>query len=227
MALPIFPLHRLSVDSITPTVRKRTISGGTSISGEEDVIQTDGGGRIEVTVDGVQLDDPETQRLWNAWDAYLSGGVNECLVPLVTLGTGPRPWAGNLPVEPSVIGDNDDTYPTIVAYRAPLIRARLNADAALRATTLSVSVEQGSALQGGEWFSIGERAYRIERVIARAGMAFTIRTDPPLREAVTAGTLVEFEWPVVKARLSPGTSLIAPLMIGMYGDASAQFVEVR
>lgn len=224
--LPIFPAHRLHPDSVTPRVTRSTLSGGTSLTGGEDLIVTDGGGRIEVTYGEMPVDDPAVERLLTAWDAFAAGGAGVFLVPLVTLRTAPRPYSGRAPADVSSFGDNDATFPTVVGYRVRLIEASVVGAATLRATAITIRIARGSPIQGGEWFSVADRAHRIVRVLSRSGLDATVQIDPPLRDPLTGDEAVEFEWPVVRARLAPGASLIPDMAYGLHGDVGATFVEV-
>jgi hypothetical protein len=79
----------------------------------------------------------------------------------------------------------------------------------------------GAPLSGGERFSVGERGYRVIRALGSG----QYHIEPPLREAVTAGASVNFDWPAVKCRVAPGESFAPTLRIGRYGDASIRFLE--
>ncbi|TKD50229.1 hypothetical protein [Sphingomonas baiyangensis] len=221
----VLPTHLLNPDDVTVRVDRRTVSGGVALSGSEDAIETDGGGRVVVTYGNMAGDTPALERLLNAWDSYLAGGAVACLVPLVTLRTAPRLWIGGKPKPAPDFAGNDPIFPTAVGYRVRTIEAETVGDAALRATTLTIRMVRGSPVLGGEWFSIGERAHRVERVLSRDGLDYECRINPPLRVAVTDGAAVEFEWPVVKATLAIGGSLIPTLTYGLYGDVGATFVE--
>lgn len=225
MTLYVFPAHRFNPDPVKADVVPRVVSGGTALSGDEDVIQADGGGRWEINYGEIDVDGVELQRLWDAWTGHLSGGVQPILVPILSLATAPRPIAGNGLADPSDFYDDDDYFPTDVRFASPLIVAAVSASAALRATTLQVAVSQGAAIQPGMKFSIGYRAYKVERVTARSGMTATCIVSPPLREAVSVGAAVNFDWPVVVCRAVVGQDLAATVTLGMFGTTTVSFVE--
>ncbi|WP_294260817.1 hypothetical protein [uncultured Sphingomonas sp.] len=223
--LPIFPAHLLNPDSVTPRLDRRTISGGVALSGDEDVIATDGGGRVVVEYGDMASDDPAMQRLLNQWDGYLAGGAALCLVPIVSFATAPRVWHGNAPRPSFAIAANDPVFPTSVAFQVRTIAAVNVGATALRATTISIRVDAGSPIVGGEWFGTGERVHSIVRVVSRSGSTAVCQIRPPLRAALPDGAPLEFEWPVVKARVTPGASLVPQLAYGMFGDVGAVFRE--
>jgi hypothetical protein len=219
----IFPVHIFNPSSIRTAVRQRVLSGGQSLDGNETVIATDGGGIWDITYSGIQLRNPQQSRLWDAWAGYLAGGVTECLVPLVSLATAPRGFTGrHVGSVPSLFVDNDE-WPQVMRYASPLIVASVGANAALRATVLNVVMTTGAEIKGGEKLSIGNRAYKIIRPLG--GGNFQI--EPPLREAVTLGAPVIFDWPMVKCKMRVGDDPIASMIRGQFSDGVVEinFVE--
>jgi hypothetical protein len=93
----------------------------------------------------------------------------------------------------------------------------------LRATTLNIEVTTGAQPKGGEKLSIGDRAYKLIRPLG--GGDFQI--EPPLREAVTDGDAIIFDWPMVKCKMRVGDDPIAALIRGRIsdGDVEISFVE--
>lgn len=221
--LPIFPTHLFNPQAIKADVVPRLIDGGTAINGETTEIQTDGGGRWEITLAGITLRTPEQIRRWNAWTAYMPG--RSFLVPLVSMLTAPRPVSGGIPARPSALDDGDDLFPTSVGYAAPYIVARTVEAAPLRATQLTVEISQGSRIQGGEMFSIDSRGFKIERVLSRSGQQAVVSVVPPTRASVPGNSAVNFDWPVVKCRLVSGQDLAPNLAFGRRAEMSISFVE--
>lgn len=221
----IVPAHVFSPEPVQADVVPRVISGGTSLSDQQDVIQTDGGGRWEISWGEIDLDSTYHRRLWDAWVAHFAGGAQSVLVPILSLDTAPRPIAGNDLAVPSAIVANDDYFPTSVAFASPHIIAAVGADAALRATSVVIAITQGGLVQPGVKFSIGTRAYKVERVTARDGLTATCKITPPLREAIEEGDAINFDWPVVECRAVVGQSLAANVTRGIFSTVSVSFVE--
>lgn len=221
--LPIFPTHRFNPQNIKADVVPTMIDGGTAINGDHTTIQTDGGGRWEITYSGIMLRGPATIRLWDAWTAYMPGRV--FLVPLVSLLTAPRPASGSHPARPSQIAADDPFFPTSVGYASPYIEAVTVGAAALRATQLTINVTRGARIEGGEKCSIGGRGFKIVRVIARTGQQATVVVSPPARAAIPAGSAVTFDWPVVRCKLVMGQDLAPMLAFGRRAEMSISFVE--
>ncbi|MET3710420.1 hypothetical protein ABIC65_001100 [Sphingomonas trueperi] len=223
--LPIFPAHVFCPETVSAAVVPDVISGGTSLVGEQDIIEADGGGRWQISYGGIALDTPYQQRLWKAWAAKLSGGSVPVLVPLLSVATGPRPIAGNGFAAPSDLYVNDDYFPTEVRFASPHIIATITAPVALRATTMQIAVSQGGQVQPGMDFGVGVHAQTVEEVLSRSGLSATVKVSPPSRMAISAGTAANFDWPCVVCRLAPGQNLAAAITNGLYGDVEIQFVE--
>lgn len=221
----IAPAHRWNPDPVKADVVSQVISGGTSISGEEDVIATDGGGRWEGTWGNIALDGPKEVNRFRAWVAHWAGGAQSFLWPILSLDGAPRPIGGNGYLTPSDIIVDDEDFPTSVGFASPHIVAETVGDAALRATTITILITQGEQISVGQAFGVGYRAYRIERITARDGMEATCKITPPLREAIDDGTAVNFDWPVVECRIAPGQDLSPEVVQGRYADVSVRFVE--
>lgn len=217
----IFPVHLFNPKEVNARIERRVISGGVALNGEEDVVATDGGGRWRIDFSGIDLRTPSQQRAWSAWQSYLASGAVECLVPLLSLVTAPRPYLGKTPARPPQLAYDDELFPTSVAYSAPYIEAATAASAALRATSLEIAVTKGGTIKGGETFSIGSRAYSI----VRSAAPDTFNIDPPLREAVDGGAAVNFDWPLAKCVAAPGEDFAGPVLRGRFGSKAITFLE--
>jgi hypothetical protein len=227
----IFPAHLFNPTSVRAGVMPTVISGGTAISGDETVIQTDGGGRWRVEYSDIDIDDPALERLWDQWVSYLSGGARAVLVPLLSLATAPRPYVGAPDADPSDLFWDDDAFPSFVQFASPHILANTVYYAPVRATTLTIDVKQGSRLRGGEKLSVDGRAYLIERVISRSdflpgdGQRAECVISPPLRREIVNPASLNFDWPLVQCRAEIGQSLIPDMELGMFSTTSISFVE--
>lgn len=221
----IFPLHRFAPEAIKADVVAKVVSGGTALNDEEDVIQTDGGGRWEIGFSGISLRTVWRERAWSAWTSYLAGGARRVLVPVYALRTAPRPVSGSGLLRPSNVVADDDVFPTSLAFAAPYIVAQCVGPVAVRATTLSIAVAQGARVQPGMRFGAGVRAYKIEQVISRDGLSATVKISPPARAAIAAGDPLNFNWPLVQCRAVTGQDLAADMMWGRQGTTSLAFVE--
>jgi hypothetical protein len=221
MPIHVFPVHLFNPREVRARIIESVISGGVSLSGEEDVIATDGGGRWEITFDGITLRTPAQIKAWEAWEGHLGRGATDVLVPLLSIGHANRSSHGLGAMAVSKLVVDDPVFPTSAVYSSPHITAAISANAALRATQIGITVTKGAPLVGGEKFSISERAYRIVRPLGSG----QFQIEPPLREAATAGDACTFDWPLLKCRSAPGESWSPALSFGRRGEASIRFME--
>jgi hypothetical protein len=194
-----------------------TSSGGTSLSGYEDVIRTDGGGFVvaEFSNGGTRARQ-DTLAIRAILDAMDGGAVAVVVHFCDRL---------HQPVGDRVtVPHSDDTpFSDDTLYVSSGASASAVAPAALRATSLRMTIVSELPLLAGELFTIvhpnwGERAYRVINIDGD-----TIQFRPPLREAINAGTALDFDDPRCRMRLS-GTPNNATNM-GRFQAVTARFVE--
>lgn len=214
--MKVFPTRQFYFQGIDPALDRRVVSGGVAISGDEDVIATDGGGRVTVQFTGADLDSPQVAAAWSAIDALSDGGPVPFIVPMtdarrqmmgeITTPIGGLPW-----------WEETDFAPVV-----PL--ATLTAAAALRATTIAVNMSGlPRPVYPGIWISIDHATmrHRAYKVVTATDAALTIR--PPLREATASGAAVEFLDPKCIMRAADG--LKSPSVFGYVEPGSVLFVE--
>lgn len=223
--LPIFPTHRFNPQIVKADVVPMMIDGGVAITGDQTAIQTDGGGRWEINYSGISLRTPTLIRLWDAWTAYMPG--RRFFVPLVSLYTAPRPANGSAPARPSQLFSNDPDFPTEVRYAVPYIVASVVAPPGAAPTQMTVDVIQGARLQAGMKGMVAGRAFKIERIIARVGQQATFSFVPPIRDPISAGEAVTFDWPMAICKLALGQDLSPPLSFGRSAEMAVSFIEDR
>lgn len=164
------------------------VDGGTSLSGLTDEQEIDGGGYFQGDFSNGSTN---TKTAGNAWRVLSDADAGE---PFNVVLCAERRFQ---PVGPSIlVPHSDDTsFDDDSEYVSGGADYATTADAALRATSLSMSGTSEKPIIGGELFSIqhptwGWRVYRI-RSVDGANISFR----PPLREAVPAGTQLEFDTP--------------------------------
>lgn len=221
--LKVFPTCLFAPDGIEADIELRTISGGRALNDDEDLIATDGGGRVFAQFDNAYLDEPEVALAWRAASAYLDGGATPIIVPFCDARH--QPTDGRVTVTHSDGTPFDDES----EYSQADSDVTLAADAALRATTLYLAITTlPRSLLGGEWLSIDHttkrhRAYRIKEITAQDATTATVKISPPLREATTAGTIVDFANPRCVMRLDG--EMRSPTMLGYAEGSAIRFVE--
>lgn len=217
-----FPTHLFNPARIAIRPSSVVIEGGESLTGEVDVIRTDGGGHWVCDMMGIQLLTIDHVRAWRAWQDELDAGVTRVLVPIADVRFAPRPLIGRRLARPSDLhpGSADPYFPEAVGFASPLIVATITEPAALRDTELVITVTRGARIKGGEMLAInhptqGRRVYRCGRVLARpAEQVATVKIRPPLREAVADNTVADFDWPSFVGTLVPNTDITPEIEVG-------------
>jgi hypothetical protein len=168
--------------------------------------------------------------LWRAVRQLCDGGVNAIVVPRndalfipfprgLTRGGGLVPHSDAAP-----FGDGSEYYQSTIDIKS-------DGAAALRATTMTISLNVSSTLQGGEAFSIlhpamGWRMYEIAAVEhSDDETTAMISFLPPLREAIGDATELEFERPRCTMRLAQPGSMDLAAVPWTFNQASVDFVE--
>lgn len=213
----VFPTHIFGFLAKEVNIERQTLKGGTALSGEQDTVSTDGGGRVFAEFGDGSLVDRSANLAWRAVVTLLEEGVTAFDVPFCE--TRFTPYGGSSGVPHS----DGSPFSDGSLYEADGGVASISTNAALRATTVQMTLALPQPLIGGEWFAIrhankGWRAYRVSRI---SGASISFR--PPLREAVTVGEVVDFMHPrcLMVADGRPGT----PAQYGRLGQAAIRFVE--
>lgn len=187
----VFPTGRFGFLQQEVGIEMQTLSGGTSLAGDTDRIYADGGGRVFAQFGGGELIDRDKVLAWRAMLAMLEEGATAVVVPFCDALH--QPYGGEHTV---TYGDGTvHSDGTPFAGGGPF--GETTAAAALRATSLSFNGAFSRPLIGGEWFSIehpdkGPRAYKVRSIDEDTG---ALRFRPPLREAIDAGTVLNFSDP--------------------------------
>lgn len=216
----VFPTYAFSFSDMEADIDRRTMSGGTAISGAEDVVAADGGGRVFAQFGDAYLDETDLALAWKACASVLKGGVVPVIVPLGDLR---HQFGTDLRVPKSL------PWWTEAEYLTGDSGVSLSADAALRATTLALTIEYlPGPLRAGMWLSIDHvtmrhRAYQIDEVVSQTGTAATITISHPLREATLSGVAVELHDPRCVMRLDG--EMRSPSNMGYATGSAIRFVE--
>ena len=84
-----FPTHLFRPANVQLRRSGMALTGGESLSGQTDMIRTDGGGYWIVNMSGIELFTPDAIRAWRAWEDHLDGGVEPVLVPVADVRQAP------------------------------------------------------------------------------------------------------------------------------------------
>lgn len=213
----LWPQKALPATSFAMNPAPRNARGGSSVSGGISTVSASDAGYWVATMGNVSIRDANGRKLWRALQVMLEGGLTPILIP--TCADGQPGYAVKLPAVPHSDGAyfSDNT-----GYVSGKNSVTLSASAPRRAAQLSIAIAYTSApLEPGMQFSIGERLYRIRQIIDDT----TIKIWPPLREAVSAGDYLEFDYPVCRMRLASDSAMDIEFELRRFGNPSVQFVE--
>lgn len=216
--LATFPTCQFSFAMREMIVRSNVISGGTALNGEDTVIVTDGGGRWVAEYQNAPLNTREKVLSWRALRALLNSGTRPFIFPICDARHQPVASRQRVPHSDGTPFSDDSLYSSgdCEVYAA--------AGSPLRSTSMALNIVQlGKPIIAGERFSIEHPtwSHRLYEIATIDGDEITFR--PPLREAVTAGTELNFSDPRCVMRLSGDMS--APLNGPRFATGSLMLVE--
>lgn len=139
---------------------------------------------------------------WQAFLATMQGRLGTTLVPANTRFR-PKDRNGRelAFIDTASLADAQ-TWEHFGFENTQLNRITLASAAALRATQLNLSIFDTTGIRPGQFFSIGERLYRVVSHWEPTAGAHRILIEPPLRAAAPAGTRLEIEKPVCRMRFA-------------------------
>jgi hypothetical protein len=202
------------------------VSGGRSVSGMEQAAFSSGGGLWTAQI-AFKPRGRDQIRRWRAYGARLDGGATAFEVPHCEVQSRIR-----LDGTPSVSlakhsdgsGFSDGSQYAVV----PTVAASFGASAALRATQVQLDFVTAVEIIGGERFTVehanaGARLYTIHSIVSQSSNSYTVKIRPPLREAVTSATPLDFDDLRCTMRLVDGWS--AEMQLLRFPDPVARFIE--
>lgn len=193
-----FPFRLLSQD-LTPRFVGASLEPQRSISGAETVIPSLGG-RWEVTASFV-IRGEAAQLEWQAFLAQMEGRIGTTLVPIRTRFR-PDNRSGRAVTACQTAGFADaQTWEHFGFESAPVATTALAVAAPLRATTIKVSGGNTTGLRPGQFFSLGERLYRVQHHWQDEDGTSNLMIQPPLRAAAASGAVLILDAPVCLMRM--------------------------
>lgn len=241
MTIPHFPRALLREQSHSWNLVGTATTPGVTAQSVAPLVRSDGGGLWSCSMTNVSLSGrvgsnlKDKQRirvatlLWRAVRQIADGGVNAIVVPRNDALFRPWPDGVSQTIGLDVPHSDGTDFSDCEGYYQSVIDITANA-AALRATSLDVTINYAGELMGGESFSInhptmGWRLYEIATVDQVSDTEATITFNPPLREAVTSGTVLEFDRPRCIMRLAATNSMDLSVVPWTFNTASVSFIE--
>lgn len=231
--LDVWPADIVPAKDIKWWVTGAAAPGPRAIAGATRRGRTDGGGYWMCSLSGASLWGKDAIRLGRVLEALCQGGAQEIIIPSCECAFAPWPD----PRLPGTVPHGDDAaFSDDTEYQSRLIDVRLAADAALRATALSIEVVCAGDFKGGEQFSIrhgfwdeGGKDQRLYRVIRAIDGTLTI--SPPLRAATATtdefgqATQLDFDAPGNVMRLTNPDEVMEAIRRGRFSELNAVFEE--
>jgi hypothetical protein len=245
-------LLTLDIDFIKPgsmefDVQANAIDGGRNLQNESISSEISGGGFVTATYENCYAQQPEEHEYFTWLASRLNGSFRFINVPLKTDWQGPFPIIERRPV-PIITGiphSDGSLFSDYSGYSQATVFATVLANAALNSGQLSVRLYGATRnIRWSDWFSIyhetskGWRAYRNWDVLTMSAQGtetisgadltyrdYVLAIQPALREAVTAGTRVEFARPRFVAKIAPGQKISTKIESFWVTRPNMQFVE--
>jgi len=211
-------IHPCAFNFRTTNIRRvaNSTDGGTSLSGFQDDIESDGGGRWQADFTNGST---RTKEQGNAWRAITDFDGGEAIIVMMCAERLFQPVGAmaTVPHSDATPFSDDSEYES---GGAGIVAA---ADAALRATSMTITGTSELPLIGGALFSIqhDQWDWRLYRIHSVDGANITFR--PPLREAIAAGTPLEFDTP--RCKMKRLAAVDNTLDTGRLGTCSLSFGE--
>jgi hypothetical protein len=213
------------------------IDGPASFSGRTQRARIDGGGWWEAELANMDIRSSNDARYVGAIGPLLELGIAEVLVPSCVSRTAPWPLDedGNKIIYPSIPHEDDEYGDVYFSDGAgydqnSIIIQAFGGPYPIRSTTMVAWSVYGGALIGGEVFSIyhataNHRRYQITTSEEIGTDLYQITFFPPLREAVAAETLLDFENPLCLMQLSEMKGADVSLELRRYARPTMVFTE--
>lgn len=217
----MWPMQVLRPRTVAFDIAPRSLAGPSSVSGIGQVVASDAG-LWKVRLGDILVHNSQERLAFRAISTLLEGRLNPILIPLCR-GDQPVPEGA---VEAGLYGtvphDDGTPFDDGTEYAGTVIDVVAASAAAVRAVSMTVTVNYAGDIQSGQHFSISERLYRV-RTFDPDTNELTFR--PPLREAVEIGDRLEFDNPVGRFRLSADNGMDLELAMRRNGNPTVEFIE--
>jgi hypothetical protein len=228
-----FP-HDLLRETVTerPRLVGAVRTGGRTASGVVTASRADGGGLWAYGLQSIVINKSYLVRRFEMFLALLAEGARPIIVPICNHNYAPIPEDDPAAIDHIDVPHSPDDTPfsdDALYHQHYSVDANISAAAPLRATTITLHVLMSGPFVGGELFSIehpnmGWRFYRVVGITETATPGYySVQIEPPLREAINAGTAADFNEPRCVMQLAAPASL--ELQMRRFGRPTLQFIE--
>jgi hypothetical protein len=217
--------------TVTFALKGRAVSGGAALEGRDQRVASDAG-FWAADLAQFPIVTRDKARAWRSTIAKMDGGVETVEIPVMDCKYKLSATLDGVEVVNNGQPHSDGTYFTDgTGYDEPdevVLPFRLTANAALRATTISVELDDEEIVVGmaeGIYFSIGTRLYLVTGVEETAANQWDITFRPPLRSAAATGAHIDFLSPSIEMRIADPNAGELPLDLLRFAFPSLSFIE--
>lgn len=233
--LPTFNVDGLKTRAHMVDVVGSALSTGRDSAGAGLSMELSGGGTVIASYDCI-IYTPEQHEEINALGARMNGSFRYINAVILSDFMGPFPIINGkrAPIITGIRHSDGSPFSDSSGYSQATVYGEIVDEAALNAGVIRMQVFGAHRpLRLSDWFSIrhptrGWRAYRYWEVISRTdgeNPIYELAINPPLREAVAAGTRVEFARPRFVAKFPEGFTLPWQFDLNYIDEPTIQFVE--
>lgn len=220
----LWPIKRLRAPDFAINASPRNLRGPANALGQSQIASSDAG-IWTATLGQVVIKSRDEVLAWRALQAHMEGGLTPILIPLRRAYQPVPEVVRQLRLYDPVPHSDDSGFDDGTAYLNRVIDVTMGAAAPRRATQIAVDIHLAAPLEPGQHFSIGERLYRIRRVVEQSASSAVLKLNLPLREAVEAGQPLEFDNPVCRMRLASDNEMTLNLRLRRFAAPTVSFVE--
>lgn len=217
----LWPMQVLRPRVVAFDIAPRSLAGPSSVSGFGQVVASDAG-LWKATLGEILVHSRQERLAFRALATLLEGRLNPILIPLCR-GDQPVPEGA---VEAGLYGtvphDDGAPFDDDSEYSGTVIDVVAASNAAVRAVSMTVTVNYAGEIQSGQNFSVGERLYRV-RTFDPDTDELTFR--PQLREAVSIGDRLEFDNPIGRFRLASDAEMDLELQMRRNASPTVRLIE--
>lgn len=217
----LWPISLLRPRQITRSIRARTTSGTVATSGFTQRVSVPAHAWM-IRYEGILLGRPAEVRAWDAMEAILDGGAVPVMVYIIEAPDRQVPGA---PFSDTTLF-TDHTGWGVDGATGTVNGVWLAGAPSLQITLPQLGDTLGdSHIRAGHHFSIGERLYRVARVLGLEGDIYSLEIRPPLRDDVAHGAAVSFGQLWCKMRLATEDQMTISIDPAGMGTGNVAFVE--
>lgn len=226
MSTLVWPIEALPPRHIQFDISPRTLAAPSSISGKAQVVASDAGIWTATLAEfPVHRDVTDRITLWWAISNLLEGRLNAIVVPMLRRYQPNQDVAEEYDLYEKVPHSDDALFDDGSGYVGGANSVTLTGAVSVRAVSANVAINYGGPLLPGQHFTIGERLYRLRTVVYTTETTAAITFRPPLREAASEGTFLDFDEPRCRMRLASDDMMNLPLEYGYWSFPSLTFIE--